>query len=84
MQCLLVFLVLLCIFVGVVCLVLCGTKNTLLATVTIMPSSHNIVVSLCCYSVDRFIPTVAILRYYCKPALNIVVRKLCVVGTCKP
>ncbi len=47
-------------------------------------SSHNIVASICYCHVDRFIPEVAILSYDYKPILNIVVRKLSMVGTCKP
>jgi hypothetical protein len=46
--------------------------------------SHNIVASLCCCNVDRFILAIAILRYKYKLALNTIVIKLFVVGTCKP
>jgi hypothetical protein len=67
--------VLIYVFVGVVCLILCGTKSTLLDFVIIMPFSHNIVASLCCYNVDCFIPTFIILRYDYKPTINIVIRK---------
>jgi hypothetical protein len=62
-QYLLVFPILLYIFAGVTCLVLCGTKSALLAFVVVMPSSHNIVTSLCYCSVDYFIPVVIIMRY---------------------
>jgi hypothetical protein len=70
MQCLLVFLLLLCVFVSVTCLVLCvfvgatclvfsvfvgatcwvlyGTKSAFLVSALVMPSSYNIVASLCC------------------------------------
>jgi hypothetical protein len=37
------------------------------------PSSHNIIASLCCCSVDYFILIIAILMYDCKPTLNIIV-----------
>jgi len=82
-QCLLVFLVLLCVFDGVACLVLCGTNNAFLASTIVISSSHNIITSLCC-SVDHFIPIVTILWYDYKLALNIVIKKLFVVSTCKP
>jgi len=72
-QCLLIFLALLYFFVGVICLILCGTENALLASVIVMPSSHNIAASLCCCSVDYFIPAITIIRYEYKPTLNIVV-----------
>jgi hypothetical protein len=84
MQCLLVFPVLLCVFVGNVYLVLCGTESAFLTSAVVMPCSHNIAASLCCCSVDHFIPIVAILGYDCKPVLNTTIRKLYVVGTCKP
>ncbi len=84
MQCLSVFPVLLCVFVGVIYLVFNGTKSALLASIIIMSSSHNIFTFLCCCSVDRFILTVAIWRYDCKFNLNTLVKKLYVVGTCKP
>jgi hypothetical protein len=54
-QYLLVFHVLLYVFCGVACLVLCGTKSALLTSKVINPS-HNIVTSLCCCSVNHFIP----------------------------
>jgi len=38
-----IFLILLCVFGGVACLVLCGTKSAFLAYVVVIPSSHNIV-----------------------------------------
>jgi len=82
-QYLLVFFILFFVFGGVACLVLCGIENALLVLAIIMPSSGNIVASLCC-SVDLFILVVAIIRYDYKLALNIVVKKLFVVGTCKP
>jgi hypothetical protein len=84
MQCLLVVPTLLCVFVGVACLVLCGTHNALLASMVVIFSSNNIATSLCCYNVDRFIPIVVIMRYDYKLVLNTVVKKLFVVGTCKP
>ncbi len=71
------------VFVSITCLILCGTNNTLLASVIVVPSSHNIVASLCC-NVDRFIPTIAILKYDYELALNIVVQKLYMVGNFKP
>jgi len=83
-QCLLVFLVLLCVFVGVACLVLYGTDNAFLVFAVIILFSHNIITSLCCCSVDHFILAVVILKYDYKPDQNIVVRKLSMVGTCKP
>jgi hypothetical protein len=82
-QYLLVFPILLYVFGDTTYLVLCGIENALLASIVVMPSSHNIITSLCCCSVDLFIPRVAILRYDYKPALNIIVKKLYVVGTCK-
>jgi uncharacterized membrane protein len=83
-QCLLVFLVLLCVFASTICLVLCGTYNAFFTSVVIMPFSHNIATSLCCCNVDYFIPIVTILKYYCKLVLNTIVRKMSMVGTCKP
>jgi hypothetical protein len=82
-QYLLVFPILFYVFASATYLVLCGTKNVLLAFVVFMPSSHNIITSLCCCSVECFILGIIILRYDYKPALNIVVRKLFVVSTCK-
>jgi hypothetical protein len=73
---LLIFPTLLCVFVGVACLVLYGIKKALLASIIIIPSSHNIDASCYC-SVDHFIPTVAIMKYDYKPTLNTIVRKLC-------
>jgi hypothetical protein len=49
-----------------------------------MPSSHNIATSLCCCNVDCFILVVEILKYDCKPILNIIGKKLYVVSTYKP
>jgi hypothetical protein len=83
-QCLLVFLILLCVFVGITCLIFYGTNNALLAFAVIIFSSHNIATSLCCYSVDGFILAIAILRYDYTPILNTIVRKLSMVHTCKP
>ncbi len=60
-----------------------STKSALLASIVVMFSSHNISTSLCCCSVDHFIHVVIILRYDCTPVLNIV-RKLSMVGICKP
>jgi len=82
-QCLLVFLALLCVFTSIACLMFGGINNAFLASTIIIPSSNNIATSLC-YNVDRLILVVGILRYDCKFALNIVVRKLSMVGTCKP
>ncbi len=79
-----IFLVLLFIFCGAAYLIFCGTESALLASTINMPSSHNITTSLCCCSVDLFIPIVTILRYDCKPALNTIVKKLYVVSICKP
>jgi len=79
-----IFLVLFFVFGGAAYLVLCGTKSALLASIIVMPSSHNITTSLFCYSVDLFIPKVTILKYDYKLALNIVIKKLSMVGTCKP
>jgi hypothetical protein len=79
-----VFLTIIYVFGNVAYLVLCGTESELLAFATIFPSSHSIVTSLCYCSVDHFIPAIIILRYDCKPALNIVFKKLFVVNTCKP
>jgi hypothetical protein len=79
-----VCLVLLYVFVGATCLVLCGTESALLASIVVMLSSHNIVAFLCYCSVDCFILEVTILRYDCKSTLNIVIIKLFVVNTYKP
>ncbi len=84
MQYLSILLILLCVFASVAWLVLCGIESALLAFEVVMPSSHNIIASLCCYSVDHFILVVAILRYDCNHVLNIVVKKLSMVGICKP
>jgi hypothetical protein len=61
-----------------------GIDNLLLASIVIIPSSHNIVASLCCCSIDHFILAIAILKYDYKPALNTIIRKLSMVGICKP
>jgi hypothetical protein len=50
-------------------------KKTLLAPIVIMSFSHNIAASLCCCSVDHFIPPIVILRYDYELALNIIVKK---------
>jgi hypothetical protein len=70
-----VFLVLLCVFTDVACLVLYGTENAFFTSIVVMSSSHNIAASLCCHGVDCFILAVAILRYDYKPALNIIIIK---------
>jgi len=64
--------------------VLCSTDNALLTSAIVIPSSHNILAPLCCRSVDCSILEVTILKYDCKLALDIVVKKLSMVGTCKP
>jgi hypothetical protein len=79
-----IFLVLLYVFGSDACLVFCGTKSVFLALTIVIPSSHNIVASLCYCSVDCFIPVITILKYDYKPTLNTVINKLFVVGTCKP
>jgi hypothetical protein len=75
-QYLLIFLVLFYVFGGVACLVLCGIKSVFLVLALVIPSSHNIVTSLCCCNVDSFILVIAILRYDYKPTLNTIVKKL--------
>jgi len=82
--CLSIFHVLLCVFVGTTCLIFYGTNSALLYFAIVIPSSHNIVTSLCCCNVDHFILAITILRHDYKPIVNIVVRKLFVVGTYKP
>ncbi len=84
MQYLSIFPILLYVFGGVTCLIVCGTKSAILSAVVVMPSSHNIAISLCYCNVDLFIPVVAILKYDCKFALNTIVIKLFMVGICKP
>jgi len=79
-----VFPVLFYVFGGVAYLILCGIESALLASVVVMFSSHNIVASLCYYSVDLFILEIIIMKYDCKPTLDIVVKKLSMVGVCKP
>jgi hypothetical protein len=76
--------ILLCVFASIVYLIFCGIDNALLTFVVVIPSSHNIAASLRCYNVDCFILAITILRYDCKLVLNTIVRKLYVVGTCKP
>jgi hypothetical protein len=83
-QCLSIFHVLFNVFIDVAYLVLYGTKNVLLVSIVVMLSSHNIVVSLCYCSVDFFILAIVILRHNYKPVLNTIVRKLSMVGICKP
>jgi hypothetical protein len=75
MQYLLVSHVLLYVFASVAYLVLCGIESAILVFAIVMPSSHIIVASLCCCSVDHFILVVAILRYDYKLALNIIIGK---------
>ncbi len=75
-----IFLLLLCVFSGVAYLILCGT---FLISIVFIPS-HNIVASLCYYSIDHFIPIIAIIRYDCKLALNTIFKKIFVVIICKP
>ncbi len=82
MQYLSIFHVLLCVFGGAIYLIFYGIESVLLASKIFIPSSHNIVTSLCCHSVERFIRVVAIMRYDYKITLNIIVNKLSVVGTC--
>ncbi len=80
MQNLSVFPKLFYVFGGVTYFVLCGTYNALLTSAIIILFSHNIIASLCCWSVDYFTFIIAIMRYDCKPILNTIVRKLYVVG----
>jgi protein-S-isoprenylcysteine O-methyltransferase Ste14 len=79
-----VFHVLFYVFAGTACLIFYGTNNALLASTSVIPSSHKIVTSLCYCNVDHFIFVVTIMRYDYKPVLNILVKKLSVVGKCKP
>jgi hypothetical protein len=65
-------------------LILCGINNALLAFAIVIPSSHNIVASLCYCNVDRFILVIVIPRYDCKHVLNTIVKRLFVVDICKP
>ncbi len=62
----------------------CDVNSALLAFAVAMPSSHKIAASLCCCNVDHFILGVVILKYDYKPALNTIINKLSMVGTCKP
>ncbi len=71
-------------FGGVACFIFCGIESALLAFTVVIPSSHNIVTSLCCCNVDYFIPTITILKCDYKPALNTIVKKLFMVGIYKP
>jgi hypothetical protein len=82
MQCLSIFHVL--FFLSTTYLIFCGIDSALLASAIVIFFSHNIIASLCCYNVDCFIPVVVILKYDCKLILNTIVRKLSMVGTCKP
>jgi hypothetical protein len=84
MQYLLIFHILLCVFGDDACLILYGTKSVFLISTIVILSSHYIITSLCCYIVDHFILIVTILRYDYRFALNIIIHKLYVVGTCKP
>ncbi len=83
-QCLSIFHVVLCVFVGIAYLILCGINNAFLTSIVVITSSHNIAASLCCCNVDRFILVITIKRYDCKLAPNTIVRKLSMVSTCKP
>jgi len=60
-----------------------GIENAFLASAIIMPFPHNIVTSLCCCNVERFILAIAILKYDYILALNIIGKKMYVVGICK-
>jgi len=71
-------------FFSIAYLILCGTDSAFLASVVVIPSSHNIATSLCYCSVDHFILAIKIVRYDCKPVLNTIVKKFLMVGTCKP
>ncbi len=66
--------ILLNVFGGAAYLVLCGTENAFLTPTIVIFSSHNIPTSLCCYSVDRFMLVVTILRYDYKSTLNIIIK----------
>jgi hypothetical protein len=82
-----ILVILLCItlyFGGATYLVLCGIENVFLPFAIIIISSHNIIASLCYCNVNCCIPMVTILRYDYKFALNIIIKKLFVVGICKP
>jgi len=83
-QCLLTFPIVLCVFAGTAYLIFYGTNSALLASTIIIFFSHNITASLRCYNVDHFILVVAILRYYYKIVLNAIIKKISMVGTCKP
>jgi hypothetical protein len=83
-QYLLIFFALLYVFNGVAYFVFYGIDNAPLALAIIIPSSHNIVASSCYWNVNNFILVVTILKYDCKLALNTTIKKLFVVGTCKP
>ncbi len=72
------------VFGGATCFVFCGIDSAFLALAIAIPSSHNITASSCSWSVNCFIPVVAILKYDCKLILNTIVRKLSMVGTCRP
>jgi len=83
-QYLLIFPTLLCVFGGVAYIIFYGTKHAFLASVIIILFSYNIAASLCYYNVDCFMHVIVILRYDCKLALNIVVKKLSMVGIYNP
>jgi len=53
-----------------------GIESAFLALAIVIPSSHNIVASLCCYSVECLILAITILKYDCKPTLNTIVKKV--------
>ncbi len=63
---------------------LCGTYSAFFAYAIIIFFWHNIVASLWCWSVDRFIPIVTILMYEFELAVNTIIRKLFVVVIYKP
>jgi hypothetical protein len=83
-QCLSIFHVLFSVFIYVAYSIIYGTKDAFLVSIVVMFSSHNIVTSLCYCSVDFFILSIVILRHNFKHVLNTIVRKLFMVGICKP
>jgi hypothetical protein len=44
-----------------------------------IPSSQTKDISLCCYKVSLFIPTITTCKYGCNPNLKIIIKKLFVV-----
>jgi hypothetical protein len=82
-HCLLIFPVLLCVFIVVACLMLYGIESALLAFIAVMSFHTTLsppyVVVMLTVSI-----AIAILRYEYKLALNTIVIKLFVVGTCEP